>query len=212
MDSSPNTLRMFYIRHWSLLKNGKLWSEGRLLASVPVVQSASVEGLHEMYREAGFSYPKFFKMDAFCKAGLLTVLPWWDALRSHPRAVQGSLILFSDSGCHIIDEEHIKCMKNGNPSPAVFVYTLPNILIGEWSILSGWKGFGSCFLMPSCDLPQIVKVIEVCVHAQKETPLLWGWCSVRPDHISAAAFFCDQEARNLPLDCENIEQILNFTA
>ncbi|MCS6981322.1 MAG: hypothetical protein N2110_05620 [Flavobacteriales bacterium] len=204
--------KMLYIHHWSLLRNGQLWSDGRLLAAVPADLSASMEGLHDIYRKAAFNYPKFFKADGFCKAGLLTVLPWWKTLRAHPRAIQGCMLLFTDSGCHLADEEHIKGMQNGSPSPAVFVYTLPNILLGEWSILLGWKGFGSCFLMPSCDVHQIQKIIELHRTDQKETPLLWGWCSAFPDRIAAAAFFCDQEATAQPLSCENIQQILNFTA
>ena len=57
------------------------------------------------------------------------------------------LIKQNEHSCLETDIEHQEEVNKQKASPAVFVYTLPNIVIGEISIRNKWFGESAFFLM-----------------------------------------------------------------
>jgi 3-oxoacyl-[acyl-carrier-protein] synthase-1 len=104
--------------------------------------------LLEIYRKAVGDWPKFFKMDPLSKVGFVST----ELLLSteSPRVKDcedRAVILFNRSGSLADDriyEGTIRSREEVYPSPAVFVYTLPNILTGEIAMgMMAYSGGGA---------------------------------------------------------------------
>jgi hypothetical protein len=99
-------------------------------------QLAFPEFIRAAYKFAGMSYPKFYKMDNLCKLALIAsefLLKDTDVIERHGKDQLG-LIVQNASSTYDTDMEYqatIDDHANYFPSPAVFVYTLPNIMLGE---------------------------------------------------------------------------------
>ncbi len=137
--------------------------------------------LADIYHAIGISYPKFFKMDNLCKAGTLaaeillrdidfdreTVKPDW-------------AVVLMNSASSLDDDRHyqttIQDADNYYPSPAVFVYTLANIVTGEIAIRHKIGGESSFYVLPESSLEQIHNTVYQCFAANSElTHIICGW-------------------------------------
>lgn len=106
----------------------------------------------------GAAYPKFFKMDALCK--------WaWIAAEALLRTDSGlrydgfdksriAVVLATANGCIDTDRRYAETMAE-IPSPAVFVYTLPNIMHGEICIRHGFGGEQLCLVQDGFDAEEL---------------------------------------------------------
>lgn len=100
-----------------------------------------------VYQHLGISYPKFFKMDLLSKAAFLST----EILRNHIDQFETynkektATVLSTCDGCLEVDKNYEESRKTF-PSPALFVYTLPNIMLGEICIRNGFKGEQLCTL------------------------------------------------------------------
>ena len=101
------------------------------------------------YRHLELNYPKFFKMDKLSKLAFLGaeyLLMGYSATEKEGTA----LVLANRSGSLDTDLVHQQALEAGEPaSPAVFVYTLPNICLGEISIRHQLHTEGSFFVFDS---------------------------------------------------------------
>jgi len=107
--------------------------------------------LDVMYHELEMNYPKFFKMDELCKAALLGSE---QVLRSAGMAdevpkMDMSLVLFNRSSSIDSDYRYLETVSDDSyfPSPALFTYTLANIMTGQ--ICLKYKIFGESSLYVS---------------------------------------------------------------
>ena len=92
-----------------------------------------------LYRSLGISYPKFFKMDRISKLGFIATELLMQVVDTNIDKDTVALLLTTADGCLEIDEK-FEASRNDIPSPALFVYTLPNIIAGEICIKNGFKG------------------------------------------------------------------------
>lgn len=135
------------------------------------------EGLTALYREFADGYPKFFKMDGLCKLGFLAaeiLLKGIEASEKENLAV----ILFSHAGCLANDRSYQETIKDKGqyfPSPAVFVYTLANIVTGEIAIRHKIYGETSCYILKDKDEDTIAQVIESTWATSTPSAILAGW-------------------------------------
>jgi len=96
--------------------------------------------LKMLYLSFKTDYAKFYKMDELCKLGLLGV----ELLKQKttlPEETDDIALLFVNKHASLVsDVQHQALINKGTPSPAIFVYTLPNIVLGEISIRNKWYG------------------------------------------------------------------------
>ena len=125
-----------------------------------IVSIPSGANLTLLYRQLVGDYPKFFKMDTLCKLGFLLseMLVKDDAGRFQPREDRAVLI-FSREGSLANDSNYAKSMEDF-PSPALFVYTLPNTVAGEIAIRNKYEGETSTYVLESFDRPMIDKIVR----------------------------------------------------
>lgn len=99
-----------------------------------------------LYKHLGLVYPKFYKMDLPSKvAYLCSELVVKDAKEKHISWSDETVAMFCStaSGCIDVDEKYLATCSD-IPSPALFVYTLPNIMLGEVCIRHKFKGEQLC--------------------------------------------------------------------
>ena len=96
------------------------------------------------FKNLNLSYPKFYKMDRLCKLGFLAT-EYLIAKNNDCRPNESTAIIMCNaSGSLDSDLKHLNHVEQ--PSPAVFVYTLPNIVVGEIAIRHGIKGETAFFV------------------------------------------------------------------
>ena len=158
MNNSANTLATHsassggghgeevYITASSIIRNGAIVKNGTIVWKE--AQSEGVDNfLVSAYRQMQLSYPKFFKMDNLSKLGLLASenLLSGTALQETYKPEEISVVFANASSSLDADQKYFDTIKD-IASPALFVYTLPNIVIGEICIKNGFKGENAFFV------------------------------------------------------------------
>lgn len=109
------------------------------------------EFMKTCYKHLETSYPKYYKMDRLsklCFIGTEILLRDYSRFFHYDRD-KIAVILENQHSSIDADEKHLETIRDKSnyfPSPAMFVYTLPNIMIGEICIRHKIIGEGSCFL------------------------------------------------------------------
>lgn len=102
--------------------------------------------IREAFKSRGENNMKFYKMDALCKLGYVAAAWLLDGLEFGEE--ECGMVLSGKYGCLDTDMKHQQIIdKDGDAasSPAVFVYTLPNVVAGEISIRHHIKGENTWF-------------------------------------------------------------------
>lgn len=158
-----------------LIENSKIWVDGHLLLESPAMDFSDFA--KDAYRHFSLSYPKFHKMDALTKLAFLGAEM---VLNSENKA--DTAIVFSNKSSSLdTDLKHqqsISDPENYFPSPAVFVYTLPNICIGEISIRHQLLTENAFFVMERFDEKLLNLYAENLVKAGKARQVLCGWAEL----------------------------------
>ncbi|MNJ89046.1 hypothetical protein D3C87_66070 [compost metagenome] len=104
--------------------------------------------LKAAYQQLETDYPKFYKMDVLSKMAFIgteLLLPAFPA--GHDLENDLQLIFANSSASQYTDNLFVDSYeKLTNPSPSLFVYTLPNIVTGELCIRHKWYG-ENCFFV-----------------------------------------------------------------
>ena len=138
--------------------------------------------LTAIYRELVGNYPKFFKMDTLSKLGFLLteMLVGDDTGRFTPREDRAVLV-FSRNGCLANDLNYAKSMEEDFPSPALFVYTLPNIVAGEISIRNKYEGETSAYVLEKYDRPLIDGIVRQAFQDRITRDAIVAWIDCPSD-------------------------------
>lgn len=150
--------------------------------------------LTELYRNHIADWPKFFKMDTLSKAGFVASELLIKELGEHrlgsEEFAQGhATVLFGATASLCADrnyQETIQDKDNYYPSPALFVYTLPNIVTGEIAIRNHWRGETSFYVTEAPDAAQMAFHLACAFQDQATDSILAGWVdSSRNDDFQA---------------------------
>ena len=128
-----------------------------------------------LYKYLGISYAKFYKMSALSQLGFLAseiLLKDYEGSGLDPGEV--SLVLANSSSSLHSDAIYQESIVT-KPSPALFVYTLPNIVIGEICIRNGFRGEGTFFIQENFDKEFIFDHAEGLISSGRSTLCLAGW-------------------------------------
>lgn len=152
----------------------------RTILNGDTISTANIAGL---YREFVGDYPKFFKMDSLCKLGFIgseLLLKGIDAEEKENAAI----ILFNRNGSLITDRNYQKTITDDNyfPSPALFVYTLANIVTGEIAIRNKIYGESSFYVLNNQDMDLMNDIINNTYLTSSPTFILTGWVDFDDEH------------------------------
>ena len=136
--------------------------------------------LTELYRAHVGDYPKFFKMDTLSKLGFVAselLLQAEGADRFVPREDR-AVMFFNRSASLQADSAYQDTIQDPNnfyPSPAAFVYTLPNIVTGEIAIRNKYFGETSFIVLPENNPQIIARELQSAFLDPTTTSILRGW-------------------------------------
>lgn len=148
-----------------------------------------------LYHALGCNYPKFFKMDNLCKWAWLAA----EALLKKPDGgwrYEGldkeriALALATRDGCLEVDHRFLESMQE-IASPALFVYTLPNIMLGEICIRHGIKGEQLCLIQDEFQPEEMLFWLKDSCRQHGTTHALFGWLNASATQCSIHLFWAD---------------------
>ena len=139
--------------------------------------------LNTLYRQLAGDYPKFFKMDVLSKLGFLLteMLVGDEADRFHPREDRAVLV-FSREGC-VANDRHYAASMADFPSPALFVYTLPNIVAGEIAIRNKYAGETSAYVLEKYDEEQLWALVREAFQDRCTQSAVVAWIDCPSDTV-----------------------------
>jgi len=97
------------------------------------------------------------------------------------------------------------------PSPSVFVYTLPNIVIGEICIRNNFKGEHAFFIQESFDTAFFEQQVNYLLNNNIINACVCGWVDVLDQEYKAVLFLVEKkkEERGSLFSAENMDNIFN---
>lgn len=166
-----------------------------------------------LYKGEELSYPKFYKMDNLCKLGFLAaekIFKKSDVLKNTDPEKIGILVANSVSSLDtdINYQATISDMAAYFPSPAVFVYTLPNILIGEICIRHKIKGENAFLVAEKFDPEQFEDSVYGMMDGGRTEAVLCGWAEMLDDKWDAVFFMLEMRKNSdiaIPFTVENLK-------
>jgi len=137
------------------------------------------EFLKSAFKELNISYPKFYKMDKLCQLAFLGA----EYLLRENKVTFGdgevALCFFNRNSSLDSDSRHQRLINEGNHvSPAIFVYTLPNIMLGEIAIRNKWYGENLLILKRDFNLKEWEEEADLLISTGKAKYCLGGLVDV----------------------------------
>lgn len=165
------------------------------------------EFLSTLYREMKIGYPKFFKMDALSKTGFISAeLLLKDTELYGDKVKQDTGLFFSNKSSSLdTDEEYQKTIgADYFPSPSVFVYTLPNIVMGEVAIRHKIYGETTFFVSNEIDAKNTYNYIKQSFIEGKVTNAIVGWVDYYDGNAEATLMIIEKNVNGIqPFTVEN---------
>jgi len=142
-----------------------------------------------IYKDLASGYSKFYKMDNLSKLGFLAsevLLSEHDTAQWNGENV--GIVVANRHSSLDTDRKHVESIADADnyfPSPAIFVYTLPNIMLGEICIRHKIQGENSCFLMKDFDAEFFNQYVHDLFENEKYQYCITGWIDFHPTKYSA---------------------------
>ncbi|MBO4483106.1 MAG: 3-oxoacyl-ACP synthase [Prevotella sp.] len=142
------------------------------------------EMLTEVYKTKIGDYPKFYKMDMLSRLAFVAseLLIGCEGQRSKDEgqlsiSKDRAVVLFNHSSSIIADRQYVKSIDKDDffPSPAAFVYTLPNITTGEIALRNGYHGETSFYLLAERNEKLMQRVIKSTFIDRDIKSVIGGW-------------------------------------
>ena len=167
--------------------------------------------LLSVYQHIGVQYPKFYKMDNLSKLGWLTCeLLLREGFRSTDYRPEEVAVVLSNANASLdTDYKYFATVKD-IPSPAVFVYTLPNIMIGEICIRHQFKGENAFFVFESFNAAFLAQYVHGLMENGSARACICGWVDVLGEEYKAALFLVEEAAGEMPLSAENLNKLFHL--
>lgn len=173
----------YYIQDFCHFKEGELLINGTSVFKSPETDFKTV--IKSAYKNLDVDYSKFFKMDNLSK---LAFLPADQLLKDDDE--KNMALLFSNKSSSLdTDRKHQKSIEDVTqyyPSPSVFVYTLPNICLGEISIKHQLYSENSFFIFEQFTPDILHAYATELLQSNKAEKALCGWVDI--DHGKYEAF------------------------
>jgi len=154
--------------------------------------------IREKYKELEMKDIKFFKMDNLSKAGVIataSLLRNSDIDENRNPFDYGFFIANSSSSLDtdIRHQNEILTKGDTNVSPAIFVYTLPNILMGESAIRFKFQGENTFFVTTPQRKDEIMEELMLLAKESTLKVAVIGWCDFYEGRYDIDLKLCKRE-------------------
>jgi hypothetical protein len=208
---------MEHITASCVIRDKRVYQNGRLVWESPSAGSqagsagppaSQPDFLLSVYQHFGFQYPKFYKMDQLGKLGWLAAeLLLSDGFDAADYRPEDMAIVLSNANASLDTDYKYFATVGDIPSPALFVYTLPNIVIGEICIRHKFKGENAFFISESFDAGFIGTYVRDLMGTGNARACICGWVEVLGDSYTAALFLIEKRFTTLPFTAEHMDHL-----
>ena len=187
------------LTHWCLIRDDQVVTDDKV-ENITEIFSTFVGFLKALYKKEQISYPKFYKMDSLSKTGFLTSekLIKESNVLDHYRKEEIGIIIFNSSASLDTDTAYQKTIQDKSsyfPSPSVFVYTLPNILVGEICIRHKIKGENAFLVSEKFDAEMILDNVASLMESGRVQACLCGWVEVLGEKYESLLFLVENASQ-----------------
>ncbi|PSL47606.1 hypothetical protein CLV51_102463 [Chitinophaga niastensis] len=181
-----------YITGSCIIRHNRIYLNGALLWEADQELELQ-EFLRAGYDRFSGQYPKFHKMDALSKLGWLAaeVLLKDAGVKLLPPEKVG-MVLSNRSASLDTDLRYYSTVKD-IASPALFVYTLANIVMGEICIRHGFKGENTFFVSDTFDTELMSTYPAQLLAVTPLQACLCGWVEVMEQQYEVALFLIENK-------------------
>jgi len=147
--------------------------------------------LTAIYKRCVGDYPKYYKMDGLSRLGFVAseLLLKAEGERSGCATDDRAVILFNRSSSIGADRKYCESIIHEEdyfPSPAAFVYTLPNIVTGEIAMRNQYHGETSFYMTDRRDDALMEQILRASLDGQGTKSIIGGWVDYQDDsHFEA---------------------------
>jgi hypothetical protein len=162
------------------------------------------------FKSLNQAYPKFYKMDNLSKlafVGAEVLLNGINLSEKYPRE-DIALVFENRASTMNTDRDHqlsIDSRENYFPSPAIFVYTLPNIMMGEICIKQKFFGENLLLVSDKFDAKLLYDQCMQLINRNKAKAVIAGWTDVDGEDYSAFLMLVEPENMS-----DNIQENITF--
>lgn len=199
----------YNISAYCRIASNTIWRNQEVLLSEDGVDS--LEFFKSAYKFLKVKYPKFYKMDALSKLAFLAAEVLLGSPLSEVKNQDVALLFSSRSGSLDTDIKHqnsISDVDNYYPSPAVFVYTLSNICLGEVSIRHGLQSEHSFFISEEYPSDLLFASTEYLLQTDAATKVVCGWIELVGEDYECMLYVIEKEG-DITHTKDNINLIFN---
>jgi len=198
-------MEQLYIQKHVLLERRALHVNGALLYQGAWDISVS-DFFQQLYRFLEISYLRFFKMDALSKTLFLAseALLKDSGLTGDQRV---AMIFFNSHSSIDTDKQFQATIPSSAffPSPSLFIYTLPNIALGEIAIRNKFTGENCTFIAPDFDAERCINHVNAVINRGQHTHVICGWFDYMDGQEEANIFLVSKNKTDKIFNIKNIE-------
>lgn len=165
-----------------------------------------------VYQHFKLNYPKFYKMDNLSKLAWLTSeIMLKDKFKPDIYRPEQTGVVLANANSSLDDDiKYYRSVKD-IPSPSLFVYTLPNIMIGEICIRNNFKGEHALFIQDKFDAGFIVHQVNYLLDKNILDACICGWVDFLEQEYKAVLFLVEKEngESKLLFSKDNMDEIFD---
>lgn len=197
------------ITHYCIIRDRSIICDGKVLFRAD--DRALNDFLLSAYAFLKVDYPKFYKMDNLSRLGFLAaeVLLKDRDLRGDYGAENIALVLSNAHSSQDTDMRYAASAKTV-ASPALFVYTLPNIVTGEICIRHKIKGENAFFISPAFDAGLVASYADM-VLASGSAACIAGWADVLEERHDVFLYLHEKNKPGLAHTAGQLKELFNTT-
>ena len=171
------------------IKENKILKDGAMILEHPEIPLDDF--MLEAFSTLIITYPKFYKMDRLSKLGFLAseILLQEESIKNNDGSVA---VVLSNSNSSLDTDIRFWEGTKKQASPSLFVYTLPNIVIGEICIRHRLKGENIFFISPEFDSNLIFNYAELLINSGKADRCLAGWINVLGEQADVFLYLAER--------------------
>lgn len=166
-----------------------------------------IKGAYELNASTNL---KFFKMDNLCKLAFITseFLLKNKKISEQYGAENVSLLFANTSSSLDTDINYYNTVKDF-ASPSLFVYTLPNIMLGEISIRNKFKGENAFFVFEQFQADFLCNYATQLIKEKKAKAVIIGWVELLKENYESFLCLTEENGNGAELTNENLNELYN---
>ncbi len=159
---------------------------------------SSQDFFKKVYKHYEIKYMKFYKMDSLSKLGFISaeiLLKDLNLQDKYPEDKVGIVLSNASSSIDIDSsfQDTIEDKSNYFPSPALFVYTLPNIMAGEIAIKNKFKGENIVFINREFPYEFIYEYVSSLFDSAKIDACICGWAEANAGDYKSFLYLVERK-------------------